>query len=236
VIVDINEYLKLPLNELKLYLARPEFYKLYFDVCEQNHGHLMDKLLGLDSLVNEKLLVKNSEHKKGPKRWIGLSPQTLQAPYHEMYDFFSLLKEEKIARVIDFGAGYGRLALLTHAFFPDAEFIGLEAIEARVQLGRKMLQQFELDDKASLVLQDLLQWNFKAKKYDLYFIYDFSDVVSIKNFLEIIKEKFVSEDCFIVARGKAVRSLIQNKYREFWALHGVYHSDNWSLYCSFKDI
>ena len=68
------------------------------------------------------------------------------------------------------------------------------------------------------------------------FLYDFGDPHDQRVFLDRFSEKISQDKFFIVVRGNGMRSLIQNKYPEFWACNGVIHAEKWSLYSSDIDL
>ena len=87
-----------------------------------------------------------------------------------------------------------------------------------------------------LVVQNIVAKNFLLPQADLYFIYDFSDQHDQKKLLNIFSKKMETEKFFMVVRGKSMRSLIQNKFPEFYNCFDPMHEENWSIYSSWCDV
>lgn len=228
-------------NILRELIKEPKFFGLPMSGSDFEQSHLLDKILGYKIEKIENKLSKDHEDyyktrlKQGEsQRWFGLHPQTLQTPFSEILDFLLLLKKYHINKVIDLGAGYGRVGVVMQSIFPKASFIGHEIVAQRVEEGNRIFQKLELDN-CKLVNEDLLQLE-GIPNADLYFIYDFSEYEDVRKLLNIFSKKMYKDRFFIVARGEGIRSMIQLKYPEFWAAHGAIHSKKWSIYSSFTDL
>ncbi len=204
------------------------------DVCNAiEHSRLLDTYLEIDSLRIEESLASNN--KRDISTWVGLDPQTLQTPFSEIYSFLILLKEFNIKNLVDFGAGYGRIGILSWYLYDDVYFTGYEYIKERRVESIRILEKIG-HDKFSIYDNDISKNDFNLPRGDLYFVYDFSDLQSIKKLCQKISKEFDKHNIFLVVRGKAMRSLIQQQFRELWALNGTIHTENWSLYSSFIDL
>ena len=218
-----------------LSFSNPDFFASNKNKDSARHSENIDNLLGLQSLKIEKQLLKANKNQMS-NTWVGLHPQTLQTPYDEIYAFFMFLKEYNIESFVDLGAGYGRVAIVMNSFFPETSFIGYEIEESRVLEGRRVFELLKLEN-ATLIEQNILDDEFDIPKADVYFIYDFSQsVVDLKKILNKLSNKISTDNFFLIARGKGVRSLIQEKFPEFWASFGVFHKENYSIYSSFVDM
>lgn len=167
--------------------------------------------------------------------WIGLHPQILQTPYQEILDFFEVLKKYPIDNIVDLGSGYGRVGLVMQAYLPQAQFYGIEVVNERSEEANRIFKHFELNNCRS-ESWNLLEEIEKIPEADLYFIYDFSEPEDIRTLLNYFSSLLDKKKFFLVAKGDGIRSLIQNKYPEFWAAFGVVHHHKWSLYSSFIDL
>lgn len=203
------------------------------DLCPFMQSSLLDEFFEINSLEIEKQLAKDGL--RGNKTWIGLDPQTLQTPFSEISSFLSFLKLYSPKRVVDFGAGYGRVGILMKGIMEECTFLGYEYIRPRF---REMEQVFrKLGIKNSKIFEDdILSEKFKFPKANVYFVYDFSDLSSIESMTRKFVDLFDKDQVFLVVRGKAMRSLIQAQYRELYALNGAIHTDNWSIYSSHVDL
>src|SRR6476659_4118037 len=98
------------------------------------HSEQLDSMLGFKVQHIEDTLLKEAQEKhpegshktwgmsihQGNQTWVGLSHQTLQTPYSELKQICELLNPRPGERVVDLGAGYGRLGLVLAGLFPEA--------------------------------------------------------------------------------------------------------------------
>ncbi len=248
--IDIKQLLDMGLKRPDIVdlIKLPKLYVPEYGVGERRHSKYIDKLLGFRiPKIEQKLLNQyraydktqddsnKKKHYGGTQTWIGLHPQVLQTPYHEILHFMSLLKKYNPKKFVDIGAGYGRVGVVMNSMFPKASFVGIEIVKERFREANRMFTYLELAN-CSMVHDNILEDNFKMPNADVYFIYDFSDPLDLKKILKVLSEKLFKERFFIVAKGEGIRSLIQLKFPEFWASHGVIHKEKWSLYSSYCDL
>lgn len=201
----------------------------------------IDKILRLRVFETEKILLEKHGHFKQynyplkHETWIGLEPETLQTPYYEILEALSLLEKYSINTYIDLGAGYGRLAFTLYALNRDFNFIGYELVNERVDEGNRVIKELKLH-QAKLHCQNILAEDFNIPMADLYLIYDFSTPKDQKNLLDQFSKRMYKDNFFLLARGKGIRSLIQNEYPEFYNCNGVIHLQNISIYSSFTEL
>lgn len=166
---------------------------------------------------------------QGHQTWVGLEPETLQTPYQELVKVCHHLKPLSGQQMIDLGAGYGRLGLVLHHFYPGVLFKGYELVPERVVEGNRVFEKFNCD-KAKLYTQDLTDREFKLPKADFYFIYDYGKVAHIRETLKQI-EAFTDSGKFkVIARGKGTRSIIEHEHPWLSQINPVIHEDNFSIY------
>lgn len=205
--------------------------------CEQ-----IDDALGFLVFKIEKELLDSHGHfknlnKKSPYKsetWVGLEPKMLQTPYPEIQEFTRRLIEYGCKDFVDFGAAYSRLGVVLNALLSDFSYSGYELVPERVQDSLRVFR--ENNFKNYKIYQENILHKTKIPQADAYFIYDFSTLNEQRIVLDLFSKKMYTDRFFLVARGHGVRSLIQNKYREFYACHGAIHRDNYSIYSSFKDL
>lgn len=166
---------------------------------------------------------------QGNQTWVGLALETLQTPYEEVKRMCDLLCPLPGEKVVDLGAGYGRLGLVLKLFYPEVEFLGFEYVIERVEAGNRVLQ--ELDCKhASLFQQDLTRSEFKMPEADFYFIYDYGKVEHIRHTLNQLDEMANRKTFKVVARGKGTRSLIEKEHPWLSQVHPPHHEEKFSIY------
>ena len=212
------------------------------------HSRDLDRLIGYKiPKIEQSLLQKyraydkapdesnKKKHFEGTETWIGLHPQILQTPYSEIYEFLSLFKKFKPKKVVDLGAGYGRVAIVLNALFPEAEFIGHEILKDRLDEARRIFTKLEMKN-ATMLIENILEDSFELPEADIYFIYDFSGPLDLKIILERLSSKMDKDKFFIVAKGDGIRSIIQLKFPEIWALNGTIHQKTYSIYSSFVEL
>lgn len=208
---------------------------------DKEFSQLMDEKIGyqiekIEQQLCQQFLDEQKHYQLGESRtWVGLSPQIFQTPYPEIDTFFHFLKKFKLERIVDLGAGYGRVAVVMQNFFPEAKFIGFELLEKRCEEANRIFRLYHYH-RCSLLSQNILDQKFNFPQADLYFIYDFSDQQDQKKILDILSHKMETDKFFLVVRGKSTRSLIQYKYPEFFRCYGPYHTENWSIYSSWCDL
>jgi hypothetical protein len=203
------------------------------------HSASVDQLLGLrvEEIEQELLLRARALQPQGcletwgerlhggHQTWIGLEAQMLLTPYSELYELCQKLPLKPDSRLLDLGAGYGRLGFILGDHFPDVDFLGYEIVPERVEEGNRCLSSRGCL-RAKLLVQDLTSAEFVLPKADVYFLYDYGKVSHIRQTLEQLDPnlKFT-----LVARGKGVRSLI---YHEFpWLTSGeIHHEEFYSLF------
>lgn len=198
------------------------------------HVHSIEKSL----LIQAQLLRPDGNHHiwgeclhQGNQSWVGLDPETLQTPYHELKDMCSLLKLTPGSMVVDLGAGYGRLALVLEALHPGVSFLGFELVKERVLEGQRIFKEQGLVN-SRLLEQDLMQESFSLPKAQAYFLYDYGKVSHIRHTLNQLGQVADQKNFKLIARGKGIRSLIDF---DFPWLHPIIHRNHFSLYSTSLD-
>jgi hypothetical protein len=198
-----------------------------------------DELLGFDILAVEKELYSKDPYDEdySSRAWMGLPFQTLQTPYSEIVAILNLFKEFDVKEIVDLGAGYGRVGLMVKLMCPGWNFVGYEMVEERVREAKRVYQLQGLDPLA-LQKKNIIKKDFSLPQADIYFIYDFSDPTDLKIILDQMTKDLFQKEYFLIAKGKAINSLIQVKYPELYAAHGRYWLENSDcvIYSSFTDV
>jgi SAM-dependent methyltransferase len=158
----------------------------------------------------------------GPNQtWIGLDPEVLQTPYHELVDICRSLDLRSGQRVVDLGAGYGRLGFVLHHLHPGVKFLGLEFVKERVAEGTRVLRAHQVDGE--LVEEDLNREGFVVPDAEVFFIYDYGKVPHIRRTLQQIRSGLV------VARGRGCQSLIDHEFAYAIRLENI-RDERFSIY------
>ena len=215
--------------------------------CPRHYSKKLDRILGFDiPKLEQKLLQRyrayykktdisnNKKHFENTQAWIGLHPQVLQTPYSEIYHFLSLLQKFKPQKIVDFGAGYGRVGIVMNALYPQASFIGYEIVDIRIKEARRMFKLCGLDN-CEIIKQNILDESFVIPSASIYCIYDFSFPEDLEIILKKLSALILTERFFIVAKGDSVQTIIKSKFPEFYANKRFAHGKQWSIFSSFKN-
>jgi len=227
------------------FLSNPQLFAEAGEQGAMEHSAKIDQLLGFsidktEELLSRKYAAYNCSNKTllaypGGQAWIGLGSQVLQTPYQELYEVLSYLKINPPTHLVDLGAGYGRLAFILKAIFPECRFTGHEFVKERVVEGKRVMRLNGLTQE-SLEEKDILSDNYQLPEADVYFIYDFGTPYDIQRLLAKFLTIFEKKEFFLIVKGKATRSMIHNKFPLLFRAFGAKHFDNISLYSSFFEL
>lgn len=166
---------------------------------------------------------------KGHQTWVGLEPETLQTPYAELVQLCQFLDPRSGEKMVDLGAGYGRLGMVLHILYPGVQFEGHELVLERVQEGNRVFDKNECHD-ARLFSQDLTDSTFKIPLAHYYFIYDYGKVAHIRQTLKQLEDLTSHHRFKVIARGKGSRSIIEHEHPWLSDVNPVIHQENFSIY------
>lgn len=189
---------------------------------------LVQKYRHYDQAVDES---NKKQHYQGTQTWIGLHPQVLQTPYSDLFNALQLLTDYPIRRVVDIGAGYGRVGLVMSSLFPDSEFIGFEILKKREQEANRIFSSLGLNN-CKVYLENVLEEGFTLPKAEVYFIYDFSEITDISKILDQLKSRIHVEDFFLITKGDRMDQLLEVKYKPFWITNGILKIGDLKIYSS----
>ena len=189
----------------------------------QAHSTCVDRILDISVPETEKALREKARKTwpggtveswsknmhDGVMTWVGLNPAQLQTPYAEIYDLLCEVDPDPGERVVDLGAGYGRMGVVLGQLWPSCEFVGFEMAPERVELGNKAFERLEMNS-AKLEQGNVADKEFELPPSDYYFIYDFGSLSDQKKLLEKIEDKADQKKSFsVLARGRGINALIQ---------------------------
>lgn len=231
-------------SDLLMAIDSDDFFQCPADATHIEHSSVIDDILCIDSmkieieLVEKALVHTNTQNIEflgrglhdGVQTWVGLDPQVLQTPYHELWEMGQYLDRDQINSVIDLGAGYGRSAIVWDSILDLSRYIGHEFVEERVSEGQIALNRFCQSD-CELTQQDITANSFDLHRADLYFIYDFGNIEDINQILEELGA--VHDQFKLIARGDGVRSLIHHKH-PWLDIFDTIHEKNYSIYSTYS--
>lgn len=243
--LNLNELIQNSGNEIKKLITFPEFFFNTSHLSQREHSKLIDQFLGFRIVRIERKLIQqyrsffinekdetnkrlHSDNGEIGESWIGLNPQILLTPYSELYDIFNLIKDHKIKSIIDIGCAYGRVGIVAKAFFPKASFIGYEIVKKRVNEANRINSLFDL--KMQILNQNVLEDDFVLPESSIYFIYDFSHFMHIKNILFQLEQNIGKFPFILIAKGDDIRSIIQLYFPIFLTKNTPIYKKNWSIF------
>jgi hypothetical protein len=206
---------------------------------QQEHARFVDAWLGLRTDDVESAVSARfgggvtAPEAAGPERlgrdretryWIGLPTTALLTPYSEIRLMLSRLPHAR--RIVDLGAGYGRMGFVIARHHSLVDFLGIEVVPERVREGAAALTRFGA--RGQLIEGDLTK--MPLPEADTYFLYDYGSRSAIEKTIDDLRERSLRGPLTVVGRGGATRSLIEKKH--LW-LSGVVrpeHFRNFSIY------
>lgn len=170
----------------------------------------------------------HNDSEKSGETWIGLNPQVLLTPYSELYDIFNLISGHQIDSIIDIGSAYGRVGIVSKAFFPKSVFYGYEIVKKRMSEASRVSELYGLNFQLSN--QNVLDDDFDLPKCSVYFIYDFSHFMHIKAILNKLEKLIGNHKFILIAKGDEVRSNIQMYFPVFYTKTSPIYRKEWSIF------
>ena len=140
----------------------------------------------------------------GAQTWIGLDFQILQCSYHDLYQIFIALKMKPQQKIVDLGAGYGRIGIFLHHFLPTAHFLGIELVKERVEEANRIYAQNGLKNK--LMIEGDLSKLTELPSGDFYFIYDFGSEEHLLKIITLFKN---DPGKTLIVKGQILRRLLE---------------------------
>lgn len=227
----------LDLSNFDLYRSQP-------NLDDRLHSKLLDKRIGYRiSKIEDKLLRQyraydrcedNSSDKKhypDTQAWIGLNSQVLQTNYSDIFGSLHFLRSFQINTIVDIGAAYGRVGIVSSAVFPKANFIGYEVVKSRFNEAKRVYFRHKLNN-CDFVNVNVLDDPSSIEAADIYFIYDFSELSHISIILKKLYLRRDSKPFFLISHGERIDSLMSKFYKEFKKLENHSITSGLKIYCS----
>lgn len=210
------------------------------------HAKELDKFLGYKITKIENKLVQKyraydnhsdetnrKRHFSGAQAWIGLHPQILQTPYCEILSALSLFQGQRINRVVDIGAGYGRVGLISSTLFPEAQFLGYEIVKPRQREGQRVFEKYNLEN-CDIAHKNVLSEDFELPQAEIYFLYDFSREEDVSKLLKILSSRIRKYSFSLIVSGDRVTKLLKTTYSKFWKHSFPVEESKLSVYPIFR--
>jgi hypothetical protein len=201
---------------------------------EKRQSDLVDLSLGfeipkIEQRIKSRAALESS--KSEAQLWEHLSPDVFQTPYSELFRILVELAPAPGGRVVDLGAGYGRMAFVLEAFFPDVGFTGYELSRERVEEARRVFGAHSLE-RSEIIEADLADPKFSPVVASSYFLYDFGTRPAIDKCLLDLRTISRSHPIRVAARGRASRDAIERGHPWLSQVNPPKHFGHFSIYSS----
>lgn len=201
---------------------------------EKAHSEALDLALGFDIPEVERRVKARAGREASlsdAQLWEHLSPNIFQTPYSEISRILREMAPPPGSRVVDLGAGYGRMAFVVEAFFPQVEFVGYELSRERVAEARRVFALRGLE-RSAIEEADLGSPAFGPQAAGYYFLYDFGTRAAIEKCLDDLGRISRSGPLVVAARGRASRDAIERGRPWLSQVHPSRHFAHFSIYRS----
>jgi hypothetical protein len=197
---------------------------------ERRHSAEADRWLGLRVLEIE-VTLRRENTPPGQELWIGLDPESMQTPYTEIRRMLAKLAPPPGSRLVDLGAGYGRIGFVIGRHYPEIDFIGIEFLPERLEEARRCLSLHGYRN-ARMLQADLRSPEFRPPPAEFYFLYDFGSREAIGKLLGDLREIAHQKPITVVGRGRASRDAIERDHPWLSQVIPPFHGGNYSIYRS----
>jgi SAM-dependent methyltransferase len=201
---------------------------------EKLHSDAVDVALGLDIRAVEQRVKARAARQASQSEallWEHLSPDVFMTPYSELYRILLELRPAPGDRVVDLGAGYGRMAFVVEAFFPKVRFMGYELSPERVEEVQRVFRLQGLE-RSEMIEADLESRRFSLIDAQAYFLYDFGTRAAIEKSLGDLKKISRTHPIRVAARGRASRDAIERGHPWLSQVNAPKHFGHYSIYSS----
>lgn len=206
-------------------------YPTYKDA--QKHSADVDTWLGLRTEETERKIhsISSGADIRDEQLWVGLPVRSMLTPYTEIRTLLSQLNPQPEQRVVDLGAGYGRMGFVVGRHYPGVYFIGYEIVRERVDEANRCLKTQNYPNVQMKVV-DLSAPDFKPVEADIYFLYDFGSRAAIDKTLFDLRGIARTRPIRVVGRGRASRDAIEREHPWLSQVYPPEHHNHYSIYRS----
>lgn len=195
---------------------------------------VLDALLGLRIGAVERSSVDLAQGKEraavepsalGKASWSGsgvLSRSSLNTPYGELFQVLEKIALTPGQRLVDLGAGYGRLGFVIGHCLPEARFTGYEIVRTRVDESNRVAALAGLDPaRVRFETRDLSEAGWEPEEADYYFLYDPVNRDTLAKVLADLRRIASRRTIRLIARGRTgglqeILGMAQWLRREAW--------------------
>jgi len=124
-----------------------------------------------DAIAKKDRRAFNDDH-QGEETYSFAKPELLLTPYSEIFNLFQALGLKPGDKVVDLGAGFGRLGLALASRNPGVKITGYEIVRDRIEEGARVAKAWGLSDRVTLIEQNLADPHFKPEEADIYFAFN----------------------------------------------------------------
>jgi hypothetical protein len=198
------------------------------------YSEALDHWLGFEiAKVEEQIHARLGTSRLGDPQeyWVGLNIQSLLTPYTEIRILLEQLQLKPGDRLIDLGAGYGRIGFVIGQNYPESSFIGYEAVEERVRETHRCLSRFHFPN-VRMEVADLSDPAFRPEPADFYFIYDYGTRPAVEKTLEDLRQIARTRKITVIGRGRLSRDAIERHHPWLSQVERPRHFRNYSIYFS----
>jgi hypothetical protein len=220
----------IPFDPADPYPLRPDIT----DSQAMAHAAQVDAWLGFElPAVEARIRARLGPSRLGDAQefWVGLNIQSLLTPYTELRQLLERLSPGPGSRIIDLGAGYGRMGFVIGRLRPDLEFVGYELVPERVAETRRCLAPWRYPN-VRVEKADLSAPDFQPAEADFYFLYDYGTRPAVEKTLEDLKAVARRRPIAVVGRGRLSRDAIERHHPWLSQVVPPRHFRNYSIYAS----
>ena len=161
------------------------------------HQTKLDSLIDLASGIQTKRISSDiqkqsrkefNEKHQGEETYSFAGPELLLTPYTEILNIFQGLGLKPGDRVVDLGAGFGRLGLAIAARHPGVSITGYEIVRERIAEGARVAKEWGLQDRVHLFEQNLADPQFHPEAGDVYFAFNPVSGATFDKILEDLRQ------------------------------------------------
>ncbi len=205
---------------------------------EKSHAEHLDRILGLKAAegIEDAVAIEPYTESMGEasaQQWRGLALQSLLTPYTELRRILADLDARlSPGHLVEMGSGYSRFAHVLHACSPQWTYCGYEVVPERHAEAVRWRDSRGLPStRYDLQCVDLRTQPLPPA--DVYFMYDFSDRVSIEATIAQMQDRArEGHPVVVVGRGGLTRSIIEKSHPWLANVVEPLHRVRYSIYQS----
>ncbi|MCM2354428.1 MAG: class I SAM-dependent methyltransferase [Pseudobdellovibrio sp.] len=156
----------------------------------------------------------------------------VQSSYSTILLALRYLKIPQKARFVDLGSGYGRVGFVIGLMRPDIQFHGYEFVDYRVDMSKKISEDFNMPDHVHFYHQDLSLNNFLIPEAEVYYLFGPFTDATYAHIIEQLNVIGAKKPIVIITKGNAREHFMTVMQRKHWSAPQVFHQGNFCLFRS----